>query len=542
MFFRNMRLATLSLALVSVSLMATTATNVQAAPPAGTDLAKEQTIKLAFPSSPDTLDPNMLKFGPDFKTLRPVFDTLTRLNNLGEYVPVAAESWQQSEDGLTWIFKLRPEATWQDGKPVTAADFIYSWQRLTNPKTGAAYGDYLVQANIVNAKEIFSGKKAPEELGVRALDDYTIEVKLTAPVAWLPQMFSAVMTAPVRQDLIAKYGDAWTNPANLIGNGPYKVTYYRVNDRMVYSKWDKYWGAKDVTLTQVTHEYQKDPVAAYYRYLAGEFALSEVPAQYRDVINQERPNEVYKIPAGRTAYFSFNLQRIPDERVRLALSLLTNRQLLTEQIIHSNTPTSVFGSPYLSDLQDVKQQDWFFNSQEANNARANELLEQTGYSATNPLVLTLTQNASPENNKIYVALADIWRRATHGTVVLKQEAVESTAYFDKYNRTDYDLIIASYGMDYTQASTLYNIFLSDSPINNKKWLSPEYDKLVLTANSTINDAERAALYAQANQVLVNGLQAAPVWYVETLLLKKPNLQGYYTGLGVNYYRDMYLTK
>lgn len=517
------------------------ALNAQAAVPAGTKLASNQTLKLAFPSSPDTLDPNLLKFGPDFRTLRPVFDTLTRLNNQGQYVPVAAERWEQSDDGLTWTFYLRKDATWQDGKPVTAADFVYSWQRLTDPKTAAPYGDYLVQANLVNAKEIFAGTKPASELGVKALDDYTLQVQLTAPVPWLYQMVSAVMTAPVRADLIARYGERWTNPANIVGNGPYKISQYRVNDRMIYSKWDGYWGAKDVTLTQVTHEYIKDPVTSYYRYLSGEFLVGEIPSQFRDTVEKERPNEVFQIPAGRTAYFSFNLERIPDPNVRLALSLLTDRNLLTKQVIRNYTPTSVFGSPYLSDLQDVKQQAWFSNSQTQNNARANELLKGAGYTAQNPLRLTLTQNASPENDKIYVALADLWRRATNGAVILRQEAVESTAYFDKYNRTDYDLIIASYGMDYTQASTLYNIFLSDSPINNKKWLSPEYDRLVLTANTTLDDKERAKLYAQANKVLVDGLQAAPVWYMETLLLKKPELGGYYTGLGVNYYRDMYIT-
>ncbi|MFC6276861.1 peptide ABC transporter substrate-binding protein [Psittacicella hinzii] len=532
------RLSTVTLALGS--LVVGSLNPAYAVVPAGTKLAAQQTLALAFPASPDTLDPNLLKFSADFKTLRPVFDTLTRLNNEGKYIPVGATSWDVSDDGLTWTFHLRKEAKWQDGKAVTAHDYVYSWRRLTDPKTAAPYGDYLAQANVKNAKEVYSGKLPVSALGVKALDDYTIQVQLTYPTAWLYQMFSSVMTAPVRKDLIAKYGELWTNPDHFVGNGPYKIGYYRVNDQMVYDKWNGYWDAKNVHLTQVRHDYVKDPVTAYYRYLSGEYLVSDVPAQYLDLINKERPKEVFHVPAGRTAYFSFNTQRIPDANVRKALSLLTDRSMITKQIIKSNVPTSAFASPYLDDLELVKQQPWFKQAQKTNVATAVELLKQAGYTPANPLRLTLTQPSTPENDKIYVALAGSWRQASGGLIDLKQEAVEATSYYDKYNRTDYDLIIASYGMDYTQASTFYNIFLSDSPINNRKFISKEYDNLVVTANRSTDKATRQKLYAQANQVLVDGYQAAPLWYVETLILKKPQLKGYYTGLGVTYYQDMYI--
>ncbi|RIY33165.1 hypothetical protein CJP74_02605 [Psittacicella melopsittaci] len=507
--------------------------------PAGVKLAEQQTLRLAFPASPDTLDPTLLKYSSDLKTLRPVFDTITRLNNEGKYIPVAATGWDVSDDGLTWTFHLRPEAKWQDGKPVTAQDFVYAWQRLTDPQTAAPFGDYLVNANVLNAKEIFSKSKPASSLGVTALDDYTLQVQLTTPTPWLAQMFSATFTAPVRQDLIEKYGEQWTQIEHLVGNGPYKITAYTFNEKMVYSKWDGYWDAANVHLTQVQHDYIKDSNIAYLRYLAGEYPITEIPSQYVAQATRERPQEIIKVLSGRTVYFAFNPHRFSNQIVQ-ALSLLTDRKLLTGQVLHANIPTSVFGAPYLEDLQEVKQQAWFSNTQAQNNQKAIELLQEAGYTPENPLVLTLSQIANGDNNKLYIATANIWKVNSKGAVILKQEALEPTALYAKFPKLDYDFIYAQYGFDYPQASTLYNAFLSNSPINNKRFIDPEFDRVLLQANVTADAQERAQLYAQANDILVSRSPFAPVWYQEILYLKKPELGGFYQGLALQYYRDMYI--
>ncbi|RIY37946.1 peptide ABC transporter substrate-binding protein [Psittacicella gerlachiana] len=528
----------LSLSALGASLMlltqATLASEIN-----GAKLAPQQELRVAFPASPDTLDPNYLKYSADFRTLRPVFDTISRLNSEGKYVPVAAQSWQVSEDGLTWTFYLRKEAKWQDGKPVTAQDFVYSWQRLTDPNTAAPFGDYLVNANILNGKEIYARELPPSALGVKALDAYTLEVKLTAPVAWLPEMLSTPITAPIRQDLIEKYGEQWTKVEHLVGNGPYKISSYQFNEQMTYTKWDDYWDATNVHLTQIRHDYTKDTNVSYMRYLSGEYLFSEIPSQYLEKVQQERPQEVYKVLAGRTSYLAFNPFRI-EPRVRQALSLLTDRKLLTSQVLKAHIPTSAFAFPYLADLEIIEQQDWFKNSQSTNNAQARELLKEAGYTPENPLVITLSQPISNENNKLYVAVANLWKTGSQGAVILKQEALEPVALYAKYPKLDYDFIFATYGMDYPQASTFYNIFLSYSPINNKRWQNPQFDQLLHQANTTIAKEQRQQLYAQAHELLIKDSPFEPLWYPENLILKKPELGGYYTGLALNYYRDMYI--
>ncbi|RIY33164.1 hypothetical protein CJP74_02600 [Psittacicella melopsittaci] len=514
--------------------------SAQAQVPAGVKLAAKQELTLTLPQSPNTIDPTFINFVQEFKSVRPVFDTLTRLDNTGKYVPVAAQSWEVSEDGLTWTFHLRPQAKWQDGKPVTAQDFVYSWQRLTDPKTAASMADYLANTGVVNAREVYEGKLPPIQLGVKALDDYTLQVSLLHPVPWFEQIVSAAVTAPLRKDIIDKYGEQWTQAQNIIGNGPYKIASYRFNEQMVYQKWDGYWDAKNVHLTRVTYEYIKDPLTQYYRYLEGEYLVSEIPAQYQELVQKERPNEVIKVLTGRTAYMEINPHRFADHRILEAFSLVVDRNLLTRQILRANIPTTAFAPPYLSDLQDVKQQPWISESQAQRNARATELLAQAGYTRQKPLVITLTQNATRENERLYVALANILSRGTNGAVQLKQNPLEAAAYFGTFRNTNYDMVIKTWGMDYSQASTLYNIFLSNSAYNSVKWKNPEYDRLVLTANQTLDDQERAKLYAQANEILLKDSPYAPLWYVETLMLKKPELQGYYTGLALNYFRDMYI--
>ncbi|RIY37945.1 peptide ABC transporter substrate-binding protein [Psittacicella gerlachiana] len=508
--------------------------------PPGVVLAKQQTLSFNLNTYPNTLDPTYMYYGVEFQTGRPVFDTLVRLDNQGNYIPAAASSWEQSEDGLTWIFHLRQGATWQDGVAVTADDFVYAWQRLTDPKTAAHYGDYLAVANLVNAREINEGKKDPSTLGVKALDAYTLEIKLTQPTAWLPEILGWLNTAPVRKDLIEKYGEAWTNPEHLVGNGPYKITQAVVNDHMVYQKWDDYWDAKNIYITEIRHEFINNPTMAYYKYLEGAYLVANIPNQFREKMRQERPHELTRISTLNTSWLTINPKYVPDARVRQALSLLTDRQTMTQKVIGSHTPTTTLVPLRIRDGQLATQAPYFEQPQAHNNAQAIALLQEAGYSAQNPLKLTFLTSTNPEDVKIFVALQGMWKQNSGNIVQLEQEALETKVWQQRYRSANFQLLIASWSADFDQASSFYNLFISNSPFNQGMYANPEYDRYVNLANKELDAQKRAQYYAQANSILQQDLPVIPLWHVQNQILKSPALGGYYTENFIRYYRDMYL--
>ncbi|RIY32752.1 hypothetical protein CKF54_04265 [Psittacicella hinzii] len=508
--------------------------------PEGVELAQKQTLSFNLNTYPNTLDPTYMYYGVEFQTGRPVFDTLVRLDNTGKYIPAAASSWEQSADGLTWIFHLRQGATWQDGVPVRAQDFVYAWQRLTDPKNAAHYGDYLAVANVVNAREINEGKLAPTTLGVTAIDDNTLEIKLTQPTAWLPEILGWLNTAPVRQDLIEKYGDAWTRPENIVGNGPYKITAAQVNDYMTYSKWDGYWDAANIVITDIRHEFINNPTMAYFRYLEGEYLVANIPTQFKEKMRQERPDELTNITTLNTAWLTVNPKYVPDVRVRQALSLLINREVMTKNVIGSNNPTTAVSPAAIRDGQEVTQADYFYRPQEVNNAEAIKLLTEAGYSATNPFKLVYLTPSDSESMKRFVALQGMLKQNSQRIVQLSQEALESKVWQQRYRSGDFQVLQGSWSADFDQASSFYNLFISHSPFNQGMYSNPEYDKLVELANRDLDAKQRAHYYAEANKVLQRDLPVIPLWNVQNQILKSPTLGGYYTENFIRYYRDMYI--
>ncbi|RIY34225.1 hypothetical protein CKF54_01150 [Psittacicella hinzii] len=507
--------------------------------PAGTKLAAVQEYRYNQQSSPDTIDPNLAAYEDSFTVIRLLFDTLVRQDSTGKYVPWAASEWNVSEDGLTWTFKLRPEATWSNGKPVTAKDFVYSWQRLTNPQTGAPYGDYLVTANVVNAKEVHEGKLDSSELGVKAVDDYTLEVKLSQPTPWFAQMVSLGVLAPLPQETIEKYKDSWTNPDNIVTSGPFLLKTYRLNDVMEFVKNEKHYDAAKTVITKVHFDFINSPNTNYFKYLTGEYALSNIPVQYRKTVLEERPEEVYTSSRLGTYWLKFNNQKVTDVRVRRALTLLVNREVFTKQIIGGNVPTAQITPPNITDGELVKQADWLTRSQALNNKEAEELLRAAGYTKEKPLVLTLLQPSGGNSGKYFVALQGWFKQGSNGLVDLKQEAVESRTVISRVANGEYDFTISGWIADYDQVTTFFNNFTCNSPINEMKYCNPEYDKVLAQASLEKDDQARRQLYAQANDILLKDMAVGPLFNIENIFLKSPVLGGFNPKAQQRYINDYY---
>lgn len=303
-------------------------------------------IVYAIGSSPKSLDPALNNATDGSSIIQMCFDGLTRKDKNYEVVPGIAQSWDVSEDGLTWTFHLR-NANWSDGKPVTADDFEYAWKRAANPATAAEYA-YQMEY-IENAYEIILGEKDPDELGVKAIDSKTLEVRLAAPCGYFTGIVAFPVYYPVRKDVV-EANAGWANdPAAYVVNGVYKITQFTPNDKLIQEKNDAYWDAANVPAPTVVNILTDDGAAAVKAFESGE----------ADIVQEFPPEETERFktagqyfiePSVGTYYICLNAEDslMQDIAVRKALALSINREDICEAV-QQGIPAYAFVPPGLTD-------------------------------------------------------------------------------------------------------------------------------------------------------------------------------------------------
>src|SRR5690606_12942838 len=254
-----------------------------------------------------SMDPQINTDVEGSEIMRSLFEGLMNEDQTGNLVPGVATGYDLSDDKTTYTFHLRDNAVWSDGKPVTAQDFVYSWKRLADPATASEYAWYIELMQIVNASEIITGDKPVDELGVRAVDDHTFEVKILAPLPYFPMMVTHASVFPVRQDVIEANGDKWTEPANLVGNGAYVLKEHILGEKVVMERNPSYWDNANTILNKVTALTINDENAALTRYRAGELDRTDVPAGQFPALKAELPDETLSMGQSCSYIYMFNL-------------------------------------------------------------------------------------------------------------------------------------------------------------------------------------------------------------------------------------------
>lgn len=509
-------------------------------PTPGTKLAENQTLNIIFAGYPATFDPNQFEDLVSASAQQPVFETLVRERFDGKIVGAAAESWETSPDGKTWTFHLRKNARWSDGKPVTAHDFVYSWRRLTDPKTASPNGDFLKNGSVLNALAVYEGKKAPSELGVSAKDDYTFVVQLSKPVPWFNEFAQYWALAPVRQDIVEKFGDKWTSVDNIVTNGPYILKAARLNDYITYERNPYYWD-KNVVITKITANFSTDANAVFYRYINGEVLTSPVPAQQKKAVQAERINELRTATRSTTWWLEYNHERpeLQDVRVRKALTLLTDNEFIVKNILSAGIPSSILVPKVLREADLQKEAAYWSQDYKDRIVQANELLKQAGYSKSNPLKLQLLASTSKTNNKLFVAIQQQWQKGTNGAVELTYKPEEFRSYVKTSASKGYQVRIAGWRAQYNHASAIYGNFGCKVSTNYSGYCDPEYDGLLAKAENTQDAQERMQIYAQLNKLIQDKAIVTPMWWASTYSLVSPKLGGY-SDSELHYYQDMYI--
>ena len=318
--------------LLVVLIGASVAASAAVIPP-GTVLDAKQELVRNNGTEPESLDPARVESFVASGIVLDLFEGLTASDPQGNPVPGVAESWKQV-DATTWVFKLRATAQWSNGQPVTASDFLYSWRRLVDPKT-AAKNASASAAYLLNGPEIVSGRKPPTELGVRAIDKLTLEVKTPGPLPFLPSVLALATLAPQPQAVVEKFGNDWTKPGNMVSNGAYRLKDWQVNSKVVIEKNAGYWDAAHVPLARVTFLCVEDTNADLKLYQSGEEDIvNRIPAGAYESLKAQYPNEMRNSLLWGIRFFALNNAdpQLKDVRVRKALSMVLDRDILARKV------------------------------------------------------------------------------------------------------------------------------------------------------------------------------------------------------------------
>lgn len=511
--------------------------------PQGTELAQNQELVRHIKDEPATLDPAKAVGLPEIQVIRDLFEGLVNQNEKGEIIPGVATKWQ-SNDNRVWTFSLRNDAKWSDGTPVTAQDFVYSWQRLVDPKTTSQFAWFAALAGITHAQEIIDGKATPDKLGVTAVDAHTLRVQLDKPLPWFVNLAASFALYPVQKANVES-GQDWMRPGKLTGNGAYVLVNRVVNEKLELKPNTAYWDNSKTVIQKVTFVPINQETAATNRYLAGDIDITEsFPKNQYQKLMKDIPGQVYTPPQLGTYYYALNTQKGPtaDSRVRLALSMTVDRRVIAEKVLGTGekpawrfTPDVTAGfKPQPSVLEGI--------SQEELNAQAKTLLLAAGYGPQRPLELTLLYNTSETHQKIAIAVASMWKKNLGIDVKLQNQ--EWKTYIDSRNTGNFDVIRASWVGDYNEPSTFLSLLTSTHSGNIARFKDPAYDKVISQAAAETQASVRNADYNAAEKIIADKAPIIPIYQYTNGRLIKPWLKGYpiENPEDVAYTRTMYLLK
>lgn len=497
--------------------------------PPGTILAKKQEVFRHLKDEPASLDPIKVVGLTEAQVQRDLFEGLVIEDAQGRPIPGVATSWR-TEDNRVWIFNLRDDAKWSNGEKVTASDFVYSWQRLVDPKNLSPFAWYAALASIENAQKIIDGKLKPSALGIEALDNKTLKITLERPISYFPSLTVNFSLYPVNKQVVEKYGNNWIKAGNLVGNGAFVLKNRVVNEKIELVPNPYYWDHKNTVLTKVTFLPINHESQATKRYLAGDLDITEsFPKHLYHKLVKEIPDQVYIPEQLGTYYYAFNTVSGPtkDIRVRKALAMAIDRKIITEKVLGTGEkPANRFTPDVTANfIPDQTIYDEFH--QEELDGQAKILLSAAGYGPHNPLKLSLLYNNSENHQKIAIAVASMWKKKLGVKVQLRNQ--EWKTYVDSRNSGDFDVVRASWVGDYNEPSTFLTLLGSKHSGNISKYNNHQYDEVLALSEAATDDNERNQLYNRAEQLIAEDAPIAPIYQYTNGRLIKPWLKGYPIG-------------
>lgn len=484
---------------------------------------EETTFRFAIGAMPRSLDPGLTT---DNQSGQIVFNAFEGLTNYpagsGAVVPGVAERWSLSDDGRIYTFFLRRDARWSNGDPVTAHDFEYAWKRVLNPETAAEYAWIMTEIALIEGAEAYNAGEGPADaVGVRALDDWTLEVRLAAPVPYFVDLTAFFTFMPVHRATVEAH-ETWTTPAHWVSNGPFVLSEQPDSKTFVLAKNPQYWDRESVAMERVVIKVVESDTSRLADFDAGNLDWTGPDNLPQSRVGHLRfRDDYYQDPYISLDYIMFNTRVPPldDPRVREALALAIDRaDLVTNTMKGIGLPAKGFVPPmkgYESAVQratDVR--------------RARELLAEAGYPGGRgfPTLTYLYPSASANAKAAGEVVQAQWKQLLGVSIELVNK--EFKQVLEDQHTGNFQLSRAGWIGDYIDPSTFLGLYTSTSQQNDTGWKNERFDALMRKASLTPDREARYALYREAEQILDAEVPISPLWYAEQTYLLSPSIEGF----------------
>ena len=497
-----------------------------------------------YGSNPETLDPALNSAIDGANTIITIFEPLLLINENNEVVGGQAESWETSEDGLTWTFTMRDGLKWSDGTDLNAKDFEYSFKRMVDPNTAAPYAETCLgmidgfeeAAGFPDADGNPTAEPNPDALNVKASDDgKTLTIVLSYPCSYFDKMAAFATMSPVQQATVEANGDAWcTSPDTFVSNGPYMITDWTPSERIVLTKNPNYvggWDSSKIVSDTITLLLLEDSSASYAAYNSGEAVLvKDVPTdEIPSLTKAEDGGDFYVDTILGTYYVSLNLQRdaFKDAKVRKALSLAIDRDYVANTIMQGtySAADSIVGPGIVDEsgyFHDNGNAPYISADYEANLAEAKKLLEEAGYPNGEgyPTIEYSTNDAG-----YHVPLAEYLQQAWGDLgITLTINKMEWSSFTPARRAGEYDVARNGWVMDYNDPSNMLDLFCTSNGNNDGKYANPDFDAAI-DASRVADSAEHFAQLHKAEDILMEDMGCLPIAYYNDYWLQSPTLKG-----------------
>lgn len=490
--------------------------------------SQSDTLRVDIGSEIPTFDPVMAEDGYTYRVMNDLFAGLVDFDQKNRPIPGMA-TWDISKDGLVYTFHLRDGLKFSDGSPIKASDFVFSWQRLVNPKTGSSYAFLL--KDIVNAEDIFSGKKTATSLGVSAPDDKTFIVKLAHPTNAFLNYITTPNVFVVSEKVVKQYGESWTSPSHIVTSGAYILKEHVVNGYVLVNKNPNYYQESMVHIANVRYSPFVDTNAAVANYKTGalDTTWQNVPADQYQAIKKEYPNELHSFKWERMEFLNLNMtsdKYAKNPQLRQALAMAIDRDTLSKIILAAGqTPLYGVVTPTIENgkYADI-QYPWVNLPREEQIAKAKQLYKEAGYSAANPLKITLKYQTNDLSKKVMIAVMSMWQNILGVKVELVNE--ERKVLSQDWRNANYDISQGTWGADYNSVTTYTPQYVCKNGNNRSHYCNPAYDKLITQAEATVDPVEQEKLYKQALWIVMNDYPIIPLYQPVHQRLISPRISGY----------------
>ena len=491
-------------------------------------------------AEPETLDPTQSSGTQESEIMGDLMIGLTTHDPACKAIPGMATHWETSDDGLIWTFNLR-EALWSDGVPVTAGDFVFSWQRLVDPASASSYAYFLHL--IKNGVAISAGKMPATALGARAIDARTLRVDLEHPAPYLLELFTHGTTYPLPRHVVTAKGKAWARPGNYVSNGPFTLKSWIPNDYVLLEKNPRFYDAANVALEQVYFYPTSDYGAALRRFQVGELDYQErYPTQKVDWIRKNLPQTIDPVPSLITEIVGVNHKREPfsDVRVREAINLALNREVITQRILRNGeVPAYNVVPPGIANYQGGLAYDFKALNYAQRIEKAQSLMRAAGFGESKRLRTTyMIRSTAPTVGRAIAAAIQQMLAQVYIDITITPNDMQ--VFYPAIQEHNFDIAQAGWAADFSDASNFLDLFRTGGGNNWGEYSNPAFDAALDGAQREADVNRRSEKLAQAESIFLKDHAAMPLWFWVSLNLTWPYVKGLEAN-ALDYHRSRWIS-